>query len=74
MSMPFSLTGVHLRDGIHAGPAFLAQVLNIYLNLHRQHLAETGQKPLPTSSGGESASRHFGSRFACDEAKSIEGS
>ena len=49
MSMPFSLTGLHLRDGIHAGPAFLAQVLNIYLNLYKQHLIETGQKPLPPS-------------------------
>lgn len=50
MSMPFSLTGLHLRDGIHPGPPFLAQVLNIYLNLYKQHLAETGQKPLPERS------------------------
>lgn len=50
MSMPFSLTGIHLRDGTHAGPAFLAQVLNVYLNLYKQHLLETGQRPLPEPS------------------------
>lgn len=54
MSMPFSLSGLHLRDGIHAGPPFLAQVMNIYLNLHRQHLVESGQKPLPPPSEGAS--------------------
>ena len=67
MSMPFSLTGIHLRDGLHPGPVFLMQVFNIYLNLYKQHQIELGKLPAPKAqvrfkslSGVQSADRFSG--------------